>query len=134
MIRNLNQVNFRSFGSVLPERASSIFPFPKEAALSIHLDESVAPMYQAAADTWVAPGSGISVLSVSVDGETYQDFYLDKPVCLKAGAWFALSAFKGSAAVLLYAQDAGPDFLGTQTVKGLREDRQLHVDGIYTFF
>ncbi|MDY4755062.1 MAG: AraC family transcriptional regulator [Candidatus Faecousia sp.] len=133
MIRNLNQVNFRSFGSVLPERASSIFPFPKEAALSIHLDESVAPMYQAAADTWVAPGSGMSILSVRKE-EGYLHFYLDKPVCLKAGAWFALSAFKGSAAVLLYAQDAGPDFLGTQTVKGLREDRQLHVDGIYTFF
>ena len=133
MIRNLNQVNFRSFGSVLPERASSIFPFPKEAALSIHLDESVAPMYHATADTWAAPGSGMSILSVRKE-ESYLHFYLDKPVCLKPGTWFALSAFKGSAAVLLYAQNAGPDFLGTQTVKGLREDRQLHVDGIYTFF
>ena len=133
MIRNLNQVNFRSFGSVLPERTSSTPPFPKDAALSITLDESVAPTYHTTADTWVAPGSGMSILSLRTD-DGYLHFYLDKPACLKSGVRFALSAFKGSAAALIYCQEAEPDFLGTQAARGLRMNRQLHVDGIYTFF
>ena len=134
MIRNLNQVNFRSYGSVLPERASSVFPFSKEAADMVELDSGYAPLYLAAGETWVSPGSGMSILSVQDDQEEYLHFYLDKPICLKEGVRFALSAFKGNASVLLWAAQAKPDYQGTQTVQQLRQDRQLHVDGIYTFF
>ena len=134
MIRNLNQVNFRSFGSVLPERASSIFPFPKEAAEVVELDMSRASIYRAITDTWVAANSGMSILSVLNGKEEYLHFYLDKPVCLNQGIQFALSAFKGNASALLYASESKPEFQGTQAVQRLRVDRQLHVDGIYTFF
>ena len=134
MIRNLNQMNFRSFGSVLPERASSVFPFSKESALVAELGENHAPIYQSNGDTWLAPNAGMSILSVRSQNEDYLHFYLDKPVCLKSGLSFALSAFKGNAAVLIYSSDSPPEFQGTQPVRQLREDRQLHIDGIYTFF
>ena len=134
MIRNLNQVNFRSFGSVLPERASSAFPFAKEKADIIELGEVHAPLYLSTGDTWVASGSGMNILSVQGEKEDYLHFYLDKPVCLNKGVQFALSAFKGSSKVLLYSPQGKPEYQGVQTVQQLREDRQLHVDGIYTFF
>ena len=134
MIRNLNQVNFRSFGSVSPERASSTFPFAKEKADIIELGEVHAPLYLSTGDTWVASGSGMNILSVQGGKEDYLHFYLDKPVCLNKGVQFALSAFKGSSKVLLYSPQGKPEYQGVQTVQQLREDRQLHVDGIYTFF
>jgi len=134
MIRNLNQVNFRSYGSVLPERAHSASPFPKEKAETISLDSDRAPIYRAKSDIWIAGCMGMSILSVCSGKDEYLHFYLDKPVKLKSGVQFALSAFKGSAGVLLYCPEESPEVLGTQTVQQLREDRKLHVDGIYTFF
>ena len=80
MIRNLNQVNFRGFGSVLPERAHSPFPFPKEAAQPVELDGSQARMYRAVSETWIGPSTGMSILSVRSTQGAYQHFYLDKPV------------------------------------------------------
>ena len=133
MIRNLNQVNFRSYGSVLPERAHSAFPFPKEEAELVALDNDCAPVYLAKADTWIFASSGMAILSVCNSKDEYLHFYLDKPVSLKQNVQFALSAFMGEAGVLVYAAEK-PEFLGTQTVQRLREDRKLHVDGIYTFF
>lgn len=134
MIRNLNQVNFRLYGSVLPERAHSAFPFPKEEAVPVTLDNDSAPIFRAHADTWIFGSSGMAILSVYSEANEYLHFYLDKPVNLKSGVQFALSAFKGSTQVLVYAAGNQPEFLGSQTVQQLREDRKLHVDGIYTFF
>ena len=134
MIRNLNQVNFGSYGSVLPERAHSATPIPREEMESIALDSDCAPIYQAQSDTWICGSTGMTILSVCSGEDEYLHFYLDKPVSLKKGVQFALSAFKGSASVLVHPAAERPDFLGTQTVQRLREDQKLHVDGIYTFF
>ncbi len=134
MIRNLNQVNFGSYGSVLPERAHSATPIPREEMECIALDSDCAPIYQAQSDTWICGSTGMTILSVCSGEDEYLHFYLDKPVSLKKGVQFALSAFKGSASVLVHPAAERPDFLGTQTVQRLREDQKLHVDGIYTFF
>lgn len=40
----------------------------------------------------------------------------------------------GNASVSLYAAEEKPEPIGFQAVQLLREDRKLHVDGIYTFF
>ena len=80
MIRNLNQVSFQGFGNVPPERNQSAKLFEKSEAVSIPLSQENTTIYSAKADTWVTFDSGISVLSVSHDGENYQHFYLDKPV------------------------------------------------------
>lgn len=133
MIRNLNQVNFRSYGTVLPERVHSAPPFPKETSDTIHLNSSTAPLFTTTAETWISGNTGMSILSVKSASADYLHFYLDKPVRLNAGIQFALSAFKGNASIL-YFGDTKPEPNGSLPVQSLRVDRRLHVDGIYTFF
>lgn len=133
MIRNLNQMTFRDFGSVLPERVHSVFPFPRDKADTIPLVGTTAPEYESKAQVWLAGVSGMSILSVRSETGSFLHFYLDKPVCLNSGVHFALSAFKSEASVLLYSEEK-PEQLGTRSSQSLRVDRQLHVDGIYTFF
>ena len=82
MIRNLNQVSFQGFGNVPPERNQSVKLFEKSEAVCLTCTQENTIIYSAKADTWVTFDSGISVLSVSHDGENYQHFYLDKPVCI----------------------------------------------------
>lgn len=83
MIRNLNQVNFGSYGSVLPERAHSATPIPREEMESIALDSDCAPIYQAQSNTWICGSTGMTILSVCSGEDEYLHFYLDKPVSLK---------------------------------------------------
>lgn len=133
MIRNLNQVNFQRFGSVLSERSNVQAPISKDVAEMISLDSDCAPIYCTQSDTRLCASAGMAILSVSNGGD-YLHFCLDKPVSVKPGVRFALSPFKGSANVMAYSAGEKPEFLGNQTVQRLREDRKLHVDGIYTFF
>ncbi|MEE1037000.1 MAG: AraC family transcriptional regulator [Oscillospiraceae bacterium] len=133
MIRNLNQVAFQSFGTVPPERAQNTKNMDKDSGITLELSLENAVVYRAKADTWVKCGTGKSVLSVSQDGEMYQDFYLDKVACIKQGVLFSLSPFKGDAAVLLYSQET-PEQVGTRNADSHRVDHRLRVDGLYTFF
>lgn len=133
MIRNLNQVNFRNFGTVLPERIHSTPPFPKETSEAITLNSNTAPLFTTTAETWLSGNTGMSILSVKGASEDYLHFYLDKPIRLNAGIQFALSAFKGNASILYFGESKlEPN--GSLPVQSLRVDRRLHVDGIYTFF
>ena len=133
MIRNLNQVTFQGFGNVPPERTQSAKLFEKSEAVSLRLSQTETVIYRAKADTWVTFDSGISVLSLSHDGENYQHFYLDKPVCIKAGVMFAVSPFMGEATAFLYAKEA-PEEIGMKSSDILRVDRQFRVESIYTFW
>ena len=83
MIRNLNQVTFQGFGTVLPERGKATRPAGKGASLILNLEQTSATVYRARTDTWLSCASGTSVLCVSSDGESFLEFYLDKPVCVK---------------------------------------------------
>lgn len=133
MIRNLNQVTFQDFGIVPPERNQSVKNIDKNAVLTWELSQNEAVIYRAQSETWLWGGVGISVMSVSTDGENYLNYYLDKPVCIHTGILFALSPFKGAAQVQLYASQA-PEPVGKRPSDSLRVDCQLKVDGIYTFF
>ena len=133
MIRNLNQVTFQGFGTVPPERSQSAKLFEKSEAVSLTLSQAETIIYRAKADTWVTFDNGISVLSLSRDGENYQHFYLDKPVCIKAGILFAISPFTGEATAFLYSVEA-PEQTGMRSSDSLRVDRQFRVESIYTFW
>ena len=133
MIRNLNQVTFQGFGTVPPERSQSAKLFEKSEAVTLSLSQSNTVIYRAKADTWITFDSGISVLSLSHDGESYQHFYLDKPVCIKADVLFAVSPFMGEATAFLYAKEA-PAEIGMKSPDSLRVDRQFRVESIYTFW
>ncbi len=133
MIRNLNQMTFQGFGTVPPERTQSARNFDKNTARTIQLSQPETSVCRAKADTWVTCASGNSVLSVSQDGEIYQHYYLDKPVCVKPGVLFSLSPFMGEAAVLLYSAEE-PEQVGQRDSDSLQVEHQLRVDSIYTFW
>ena len=76
---------------------------------------------------------GMSVLSASTDGETYQRFYLDKPAVLRKGVYFLLEPFQGDATVMVSTQEP-PEELGRHAPGSARVEHQLRVEGIYTFF
>ena len=132
MIRNLNQVTFQGFGSVPPERSQNAKGFDKSAAVTVALPTE-AVTWQATCDTWVTNGNGSSVLSVSLDGQIFQDFYLDKPVCIKPQIFFSISPFTGPADALMYSAQP-PEQVGLRSADSQRVDHQLRVEGIYTFF
>ena len=131
MIRNLNQMTFQGFGTILPERGHLAKSFDKSNPLQ--LGNGHAPVYRSQSETWLSFGSGMSVLSVSEDGEVFQHFYLDKVVCVKAGVLFSLTAFHDIATVYLSARVA-PEQVGTKANDCLRIDHKLRVSGLYTFF
>ena len=133
MIRNLNQLTFQGFGNVPPERSQSDKNFDKTTAVTVRLSQKETCVYRAVAEAWVTCGSGNSVLSVSRDGENYHHYYLDKPVCIKAGIFFCLSCFMGEATALLYCAQE-PEQVGVRGQDQLRMERQLKVEGIYTFW
>lgn len=133
MIRNLNQVTFQGFGNVPPERTQSAKRFDKNTAYTLALSQSETMVCRAKGETWLTCGTGMSVLSVSQDGENFQHYYLDKPVCIKPGVLFALGAFMGEASCLICAQEA-PEQVGARAFDTLRVEHQLGVDSIYTFF
>ena len=133
MIQNLNHVSFQGFGNVPPERTQSAKLFEKNEAVSLHLSQAQTVIYCAKADTWVTFDNGISVLSVSHDGENFQHFYLDKPVCIKEGIRFAVSPFMGEAAAFLYSREM-PEQIGTRSSDSLRVEGKFRVESIYTFW
>ncbi len=133
MIRNLNQVTFQGFGNVPPERTQSAKHFDKNAAETVELSQNENPVYRAKAETWVTCGSGSSVLSVSREGEDFQHYYLDKPVCIKPEIFFSLTPFMGKASALLYSSQPAEQ-VGQRSADCLRLEHQLRVESIYTFW
>ena len=133
MIRNLNQVTFQGFGTVLPERGKTARPVGKGASLVLNLEQASATVYRARTDTWLSCASGTSVLCVSSDGESFLEFYLDKPVCVKKDVYYALEPFKGEASVQICAQLV-PEALRKRKSGSLRVNHRIRVEGIYTFF
>ena len=133
MIRNLNQVSFRGFGTILPERGHSAKMTDRADRQSLHLGEGKATVYRAQSEVRLGIGTGMSVLSVSNDGETYYHFYLDKPVCVKSSVIFSLTPFLGPATVEI-AAEVCPEAIGSREHDSLRVDRRMRVEGLYTFF
>ena len=133
MIRNLNQMSFQGFGSVLSDRAQNGKNNDKSFSVNLNMDSESVTVYRAKTAAWLACGGGKAVLSVSLDGEVFQDFYLDKTVCVADGVYFALFPFKGDGSVIVTYADE-PQQIGVRTNDSLRVDQQMRVDGLYTFF
>ena len=131
VIRNLTQQAFRDFGKILTEK-SQAGRYANHH--SIPLTPQKTYLYQTVADTWLTGESGGAVLSVSLDNETYQDFYLDTPVWLRGGVWFSLTSLRGPSSVELSAYSM-PRLLSTsQGKKNLTVRPGLQITALYTFF
>ena len=133
MIQNLNQVSFQGYGSVLPERVQSKKNSQQAESRLIHLVCGDGPVFYADSDVILGCGSGSSVLSVSRDGQNYQDYYLDKQVCVHGGIHFALTAPWGEATVEMICQTA-VNSVGNRKMDSVKVEKCLEVEGIYTFF
>ncbi len=135
MIRNLNQLTFQGYGSILPERSHTDRLSGKGSVQRrLSLSQRDIAIYQCVQDCWVCCDTGTTTLSVSHDKETYQHFYLDKPVTICAGVYFSLAPFLGeSTAVIAY--DTAPVVVGQRS----RPDNfsichRFQVKNLYTFF
>ena len=135
MIRNLNQVSFQCFGTISPERGQSVRLADKgDNRQLLQLYQGNSPVYRGSADCWVCCGTGMTVLSVSADNADYQHFYLDKPVCIKAGVFFCLSPFRTESSAELNSTTP-PEVVGHRPQEqGLLVSHKLKIGNIYTFF
>ena len=134
MIRNLNQINFHDFGTVLSERPrgeKDLVSVDNSTVLDIELDAS--PVYHLKEEAWVTPSKGKIVLSVSHDGNRFLHFGLDRPVCVNAGVFVCLSAVFGDGAVN-YTTKKVAEPIGVKTMQQLAVPSQLQITAMYTFY
>ena len=128
LIQNLNPIEFQTFGILLPEKVQAT-----HNDQSMALSMGSATTYKTVADTRLRGESGFTVLSVSSDGTNYRDFYLDRPLQLKAGLWFRLTAFQEKSSVVLSAV-LMPRELTTAPAQNFAIGPQLQVTSLTTFF
>ena len=135
MIRNLNQVNFKGFGTISPERAQSARLADKDGDLqSLALGPGPAPVYLCDKDCWVCCASGMTVLSVSKDNQEFLHFYLDKPVRITQGIYFSLSPFQGSSTAELVISGQLNQVGAREPGESFQVKNLLKVGSLYTFF
>ena len=135
MIRNLNQVNFKGFGTISPERAQSARLADKDGDLqSLALGPGPAPVYLCDKDCWVCCASGMTVLSVSKDNQEFLHFYLDKPVRITQGIYFSLSPFQGSSTAELAISGQLNQVGAREPGESFQVKNLLKAGSLYTFF
>ena len=132
MIKNLNQLTFQNFGSVLSERAQPVKNADKNSEV-LQLSRGDSAIFRASAQTRISGGKGPAVLSVSLDGEIFEHFYLDKIALVKPRVYFGVSPFEMEATVMMAAEDS-PEMFPSRELDFRKTEHQLRVDGIHTFF
>ena len=134
MIWNLNQVNFRQFGTILPEQTARNRRDQEGYRERLQLSGPDAPVYLAGADTWLCSGEGMTVLSVSSDNENFSHFYLDKPVFIRAGVYFSLAPLTDTAWADYSASEPPVQVGSRNQEEGYHVQTNLRVERLYTFF
>ncbi len=134
MIWNLNQVNFRQFGTILPEQTARNRRDQEGYRERLQLSGPDAPVYLAGADTWLCSGEGMTVLSVSSDNENFSHFYLDKPVFIRAGVYFSLAPLTDTAWADYSASEPPAQVGSRNQEEGYHVQTNLRVERLYTFF
>ena len=131
MIRHLNPESFRAFGVLLGEK-SSISHRPNHH--SVLISEGTVISYRTVAELCVGAESGMTILSVSLDGQLFREFYLDKTVRLKTGIWFRLTGFGGKSSVQMSGISM-PLSLGQKVNdRDFAVRPQMRVECLYTLF
>ena len=129
MIQNLNRLSFQPFGAILSKITGEA-----EYTQSLTLNTSTAPVWKVESATQIGCTSGMAVLSISDDGKTYYDFYLDKPVSVNPGLYFSLIAFREETIVGISANIAPTPRPDRDPLPELHLNRTLKIDKLYTLF
>ena len=131
MIRHLNPEGFRMFGTIFADR-SSISQKPNHH--SVYLPEGTVSSYRTAAPLWLGAETGLTILSASLDGEHFEEFYLDKAVKLKGGIWFRLTGFGGKSSIQMSGMSM-PISLGQRVNdRDFAVRPKVRVECLYTLF
>lgn len=139
MIRNLNKLTFAGYGRILQERQPNHgFPTGPDWAEAQHtITENERQLFHLTADKlFLDFVEGMTILAVSHDSQKLDFFYLDKPVCLKTGIYFALIPYQGQCRVRI----SGPVGYELPVVRQLnvlesfKISNHLCVKDIYTLF
>ena len=132
MIQNLNRLSFQPYGTLSPEP-----PECQDWAQpwnDLNLKTDSAPTWQATEDVLLFCDAGMAVLSVSLDGNNYSDFYLDKSVTIHPGVYFSVSPFQEETAVC-FCSHAVPTALPDRPLpESLHINRTLKIERLYTLF
>ena len=131
MIRHLSPEGFRQYGTILP-KAGSLSKKPNHH--SIFLKERAVSSYRTVAPLWLGAESGLTILSVSADGESFTDFYLDRAVRLKSGIWFELAGFRGSGGVQMGGSSMPLSLGQSADARDFAVRPSVQVDCLYTLF
>ncbi len=132
MIENLNRLSFQPFGTLSPEP-----PNPQDWAqpwMDLNLTTGSAPTWLAYDEVFLFCDAGMAVLSVSLDGNLFYDFYLDKSVKINAGVHFSVSPFQEETAVC-FCSHAVPKTMEHRSRKeALHISQKLKIERLYTLF
>ena len=72
MIRHLNPIDFQKFGTILPERTNQAVV---NTMRKINLTSGNNIIYRSDSPVQIRPGEQTALLSVSLDGQQFSDFY-----------------------------------------------------------
>ena len=135
MIQNLNQLTFKNYGTVMSERHTAKVSQGDHIGKKRNLNWDFQTIYRAASDTHIVSAGGMTVLSVSVDGENFESFYLDKLVCVQSNVYYFLSPFRhGNATVNVFAEIDSERIAPISQLGNYHVRPSLHVSELYTFF
>lgn len=136
MIQNLNRLNFKSYGTVSLEYVpTDNAPAKCKTWEVLHLNQETTTVYQSVSEVWLNYGTGMTVLSVSMDNREFQHYYLDKPVCIQPGVYFTLSPFRQDTSSAEMYAETSPQIIGSlQEMNDFSVQHRLWVTDLYTFF
>ena len=135
MICNLNQISFQNYGTIESERIPAKDLLGRWAKSDVvELTHQERRVFCCDREVWVRNHQNMTVLSASVDGQTFQHFYLDKVVCIKPGIYFTLRAYQDNSSVELAGEKLPQQVVQKDAADNFRVQRRLAVSSIYTFF
>ena len=135
MIRHLNDFSYKKYGSRAQNK--DVQEIREEMKLSEYLEVNgdTQPVYKTTSDVWLWPEEGMTVISVSRDGEAFRSYYLDQPICLCLNMYFYLSPMRREKTVVEMCTDEMPEIIDAEANHGRSfVQSNMHVSGIYTIF
>ena len=131
MIRHLNPESFLGFGTILTDGGSLS---AKTNHHSMYLPGGTVSRYKTVAPVWLGSEAGQVVLSLSLDGEHYEDFFLDKAVRIKGGVWMELTGLGGSATVQIGGYSMPLELGQRMGDRDFAVRPKVRVESLYTVF
>ena len=131
MILHLNQSEFCRYG--VREQKST--RQEGQVCQQIELDWEKQTVFQTVTDTRIFPDGSMTVLSVSLDGEKFDSFYLDQPVCIVPGVYFYLAPMRRELSGAVLCMEEPLRIVDAESRLGCGYvQSNMRVSGIYTLF